>query len=217
MLHMRNLKCGALAVAVALTMAFAASCVAADGDVIDQWDAVKPPPRPELKPVTLQGSTTALLILDLTKRGGCGTRPRCAASVPSVARLQEAARAAGAMLWYTVGDLKDVIDPAIQPHDGEYQGLPGPDKFLGSNLEEKLKARNIKTVIVCGSSFQGVGIGTGSAAAQRGYDVIVPVDCLSSEDLYNEQYSAWHLAKGGPNAVTRKVTLTRSTMVKFAN
>jgi isochorismatase family protein len=217
MLHLRTLGCGAVAIAAALMMAFAAPCVARDGDIVEEWDAVKPPPRPELKAVTLNGSTTALLILDLTKRGGCGTRPRCAASVPSVKRLQDAARAAGAMLWYTMGDPADAIDPAIQPHDGEYQGLQGPDKFLGSNLEEKLKARGIKTVIVCGSSFQGVGIGTGSAAATRGYDVIVPVDCLSSEDLYDEQYSAWHMFKGGPNAVTRKVTMTRTTMVKFAN
>lgn len=217
MLYMRTLKCGVLAVAAGLLMGFAAPCVARDGDIVEEWDAVKPPPKPELKPVTLQASTTALLILDLTKRGGCGTRPRCAASVPSVKRLQDAARAAGAMLWYTLGDPTEAIDPAIQPHDGEYQGLQGPDKFLGSNLDEKLKARGIKTVVICGSSFQGVGIGTGTTAAVRGYDVIVPVDCLSSEDLYDEQYSAWHMFKGGPAALTRKVTMTRSTMVKFTN
>ena len=72
-------------------------------------------------------------------------------------------------------------------------------------------------MIVCGTSFQGVGIGTGSGAAQRGYKVIVPVDCLSSEDPYMEQYSAWHFFKGGPAAVTRNSTLTRSTMVKFGS
>jgi Isochorismatase family len=216
MLHMRTLKYGAIVIAAALSMAFAGPCLARDGDIVDEWDAVKPPPKPELKPVTLNPSTTALLILDLTKRGGCGTRPRCAASVPSVKRLQDAARAAGAMLWYTLGSPDEAIDPAIQPKEGEYQGLGGPDKFTGSNLDDKLKARGIKTVIICGSSFQGVGIGTGTDAAIRGYDVIVPIDCLSSEDLYDEQYSAWHMFKGGPAQLTRKVTMTRSTMVKFA-
>ena len=217
MLHMRTLKYGAVALVAALLLAFAAPCVAADGDIVDQWDAVKPPSKPELKPVTLPASTTALLILDMTKRGGCGQRPRCAASAPAVKRMQDAARVAGMMLWYTMGDPADAIDPVIQPKEGEYQGLQGPDKFMGSNLDEKLKAHNIKTVVICGSSFQGVGIGTGSAAATRGYDVVVPVDCMSSEDLYDEQYSAWHLFKGGPNQVTRKVTLTRTTMVKFTN
>jgi nicotinamidase-related amidase len=56
----------------------------------------------------------------------------------------------------------------------------GPDKFMGSGLDEYLKAHGIKTVIVCGTSAQGVGIGTGSGAAQRGYKVIFPVDCVSA-------------------------------------
>jgi hypothetical protein len=217
MSHMRTLKYVAVAIFAAFMMASAATCVAADGDIYDQWDAVKAPPKPELKPVTLPASTTAVLILDMTKKGGCGQRPRCAASAPAVARMQDAARAAGMMLWYTMGDPADAIDPVIKPKEGEYQGLGGPDKFMGSDLDEKLKAHNIKTVVICGSSFQGVGIGTGSAAAVRGYDVVVPLDCMSSEDLYDEQYSAWHLYKGGPNQVTRKVTLTRTAMVKFTN
>src|SRR5580704_6937686 len=97
----------------------------------------------------------------------------------------------------------------------------GPPERTGQiswvESEEKLKTRGIKTVVVCGTSFQGVGIGTGSGAAQRGYKVIVPIDCLSSEDPYMEQYSAWHFFKGGPAIVTKQSTLTRSSMVKFAN
>ena len=99
--------------------------------------------------------------------------------------------------------------------EGEWARQNGPDKFIGSNLEEKLKARGIKTVIVCGTSFQGVGIGTGGGSAQRGYKVIIPVDCLSSEDTYMEQYSAFHLAKGAPAGVVSQVTLTRTSMLKF--
>jgi nicotinamidase-related amidase len=204
--------------AVALLIAFAASSSAAD--VLDDWATVKLPPKPELKPVTLEGSTTALLILDMMKMN-CGARPRCVATVPNVKRLHDAARAAGAMVWYSLvgSDGKatpaDMIDQGFAPRDGEWVRQNGPDKFLGSNLEEKLKARGIKTVIVCGTSFQGVGIGTGSGSAQRGYKVIVPIDCLSAEDPYMEQYAAWHLFKGGPAVVTSQVTLTRTAMVKF--
>ena len=215
MLHLRILRRGAVALAAALILAVAASSMA--GDIVDDWDTVKPPAKPELKPVTLDGATTALLILDMTKGGNCGARPRCAATVPNVKRLLDAARAAGAMMWYSLASPDETADPSIAPRDGEWQRQNGPDKFLGSNLDDKLKARGIKTVIVCGTSFQGVGIGTASAATQRGYKAVVPVDCLSSEDLYLEQYSAWHLFKGGPNVVTRNTTLTRSTMVKFAN
>ena len=70
-------------------------------------------------------------------------------------------------------------------------------------------------MIVCGTSAQGVIIGTGSGSAQRGYKVIVPVDCMSSDDPYMEQYAAWHMFKGGPAIVTSQTTLTRSDMIKF--
>ena len=217
MLDMRTLWRGAAAAAGALIIAFAASSAATD--ILDDWNTVKPPPKPELKAVTLEGSTTALLILDMMKQN-CGARPRCVATVPNVKRLHDAARAAGAMVWYSlIGGAQatpaDMIDQGFAARDGEWARTGGPDKFLGSNLEEKLKARGIKTAIVCGTSFQGVGIGTGSGLAQRGYKVIVPIDCLSSEDLYMEQYAAWHLFKGGPAVVTSNSTLTRSTMVKF--
>src|SRR5579872_741642 len=218
MLIIRTLFRGTAMAALALTIAFAASPSAAD--ILDDWATAKAPPAPELKPVTLEGSTTALLILDMMK-SNCGVRPRCVASVPNVKRLHDAARAAKAMVWYTLignngaATPADMIDPGFLPREGEWVRQNGPDKFLGSNLEEKLKAGGIKTVIVCGTSYQGVGIGTGSGLAQRGYKVIVPIDCLSSEDPYMEQYSTWHLYKGGPAVVTSQVTLTRSTMVKF--
>ena len=218
MLNMRSLLRGAAAGALAIIIAFAASSAAAD--ILDDWATAKAPPPPELKPVTLEGSTTALLILDMMK-ANCGARPRCMATVPNVKRLNDAARAAGAMVWYSfvgsngMATPADVIDPGFIAREGEWVRQNGPDKFIGSNLEEKLKARGIKTVIVCGTSFQGVGIGTGTEAAQRGYKVIVPIDCLSSEDPYMEQYSAWQFFMGGPNVVTRGSTVTRSTMVKF--
>jgi nicotinamidase-related amidase len=218
MLNTRILRRGALAAAGALIIAFAASFAASD--IVEEWDTVKPPPKPEVKAVTLEPSTTALLILDMSKDGACKTRPRCMATIPNVKRLHDAAQAAGVMLWYSIGaksEPADMIGPGFAPRDGEWAHQGGPDKFLGSNLEEKLKGRGIKTVVVCGTSFQGVGVGTGTEAAQRGYKVIVPIDCLSSEDPYMEQYSAWHFFKGGPAVVTSNSTLTRSTMMKFGN
>src|SRR5262249_37031047 len=188
-------------------------------DIIAEWVTVKAPPVPELKPVTLDGKTTALLILDLMK-SNCGARPRCLATVPNVKKLHDAARAAGAMVFYTlVGGgnpgVADMVDQGIAPRDGEWVIQRGPDKFLGSGLEQRLKDRGIKTVIVTGTSAQGAVVGTGSGSAQRGYKVVVPVDGMSSEDPYMEQYAAWHMYKGGPAIVTEQVTLTRSDMIKI--
>jgi nicotinamidase-related amidase len=208
--------------AVAISGTFAVALLTASlspaGDIIAEWATVKAPPVPELKPVTVDGKTTALLILDMMK-SGCSARPRCVATVPNIKKLHDSARTAGAMVFYTLVGEKpvpgEVIDPGFAPREGEWVAQRGPDKFLGSGLDDRLKARGIKTVIVCGTSAQGVVIGTGSGSAQRGYKVIVPVDCMSSEDPYMEQYAAWHMFKGGPAIVTSQTTLTRSDMIKF--
>jgi isochorismate hydrolase len=109
------------------------------------------------------------------------------------------------MLFYTlVGGgsptAADVV-AGMTPKEGEWVVQRGPDKFLGSPLEQRLKDRGIKSVIVTGTSAQGVGIGVGSGAAQRGYDVIVPVDGYRRAV---QNLCAHHPAKGGPAIVTEK-------------
>jgi nicotinamidase-related amidase len=189
-------------------------------DVVSDWSKAVAPPPPELKEVTVDPSTTALLFLDIMK-GGCTARPRCIAAVPNMKRLHDEARAHNMVVWYSLvgsngkATPDDIMDAAIKPRAGEWYRQGGPDKFMGSTLEPTLKQAGIKTVIVCGNSFQGATVGTASGAAQRGYKVIVPVDCSAAEDVYNEQYAAFHLAKGGPVGVTGNVTMTRSTMIKF--
>ena len=189
-------------------------------DVISDWATAVAPPPPGLNEVTVDPPTTALLLLDIMK-AGCSARPRCVAAMPNIKRAHDDARAHNMIVWYSLVGSEgkatpdDVMDPAIKPRDGEWYRQSGPDKFMGSTLEPTLKQAGIKTVIVCGNSFQGATVGTASGAAQRGYKVIVPVDCSAAESVYNEQYAAFHLAKGGPVGVTQNVTLTRSTMLKF--
>jgi nicotinamidase-related amidase len=203
---------GALIAALAVSPSIA--------DVISEWSSAVAPPPPELKEVTVDPSTTALLLLDIMK-AGCSARPRCVAAMPVIKEMHDAARSHDMTVWYSLvgSDGKatpnDVMDPAIKPRDGEWYRQPGPDKFLGSTLEPTLKQAGIKTVIICGNSFQGATVGTAQEAVQRGYKVIVPVDCSAGEDVYHEQYAAFQLAKGGPVGITSNVTLTRSTMIKF--
>jgi len=209
----------ALMVAAALSAAMAAAPASA-GDIVAEWATVKPPPAPELRAVTVDPKTTALLILDLMKTN-CGERPRCTAMVPNVKKLHDSARAANMMVFYTLvgppGATPADMVAGLTPRDGEWIYQRGPDKYLGSDLEKRLKDKGIKTVIITGTSAQGVVIGTGSGSAQRGYKVIVPVDGMASEDPYMEQYAAWHMYKGGPAIITEHVTVTRSDMIKFAD
>ena len=218
MSNTRTLLLGAAIAAIALILTFAAL---ASADILDDWAKVQPPPPPELKPVKLDGATTAFLILDMVPPQ-CDHNPRCAATVPKIKQLHDAARKAGAMFWYAVPgkDAKpDEVYSGFRPAgDGEWEPIQGPDKFRGgSKLEDKLKARGIKTAIICGHSFQGVGIGTATGLALRGFEVVIPVDCLASNNpyaTYLEQYSVWHLYKSG-NGVANHVTITRSSMVTF--
>ncbi len=189
------------------------------GDIVEDWAKVKAPPPPELKPVTVDPKTTALLILDMVSVN-CNVRPRCVASVAPLKKLHDAARAAGAMVFYTIvgpgnPTAEGIVDKAMMPREGEWIVQRGPDKYLGSDLEARLKTRGIKTVIVTGTSAQGAVVGTGSGSAQRGYQVVIPVDTMSAEAEYNEQYAAYHLYKGGPTIITQRITLTRSGMIKF--
>src|SRR5215467_7496897 len=180
-------------------------------DVISDWTTAVAPPPPELKEVTVDPATTALLFLDIMK-GGCTARPRCVAAVPNMVRLHDSARAKNMVVWYSLvgsngkATPDDVMDAKIKPRAGEWYRQGGPDKFLGSTLQATLRQAGIKTVIVCGNSFQGAAVGTASGAAQRGYNVILPVDCSSGEDEYREQYATFHLTSGGPAIITSKVT-----------
>jgi len=149
----------------------------------------------------------------------CGVRPRCASTVAPVKKLLDEARAHDMMVFYTVVGSnptpEGIVDPALAPRPGEWVPRGGADKFIGSNLDERLKAKGIKTVIVTGTSAQGAVVGTSNGAVQRGYTAVVPVDGMSAEEPYNEQYAAWHLTGGGPAVLTKSVTLTRSDMIKF--
>jgi nicotinamidase-related amidase len=77
-----------------------------------------------------------------------------------------------------------------------------------------LKDKGITTVIPVGVASYGAVLYTGSAAALRGFNVIVPADGMSSEDLYFDQASAWLLANG-TGGIGPKVTLTTFDMIKF--
>ena len=218
MTHLTTPSCCATVLAAVITALAALPALA--NDITTEWASVKPPPVPQLKPATVEPKTTALLVLDLMKTN-CGVRPRCVATVPNVRKLLDAARANNMMVFYTlVGATptpENMVDAGLAPRAGEYVTRGGADKFIGSDLEQRLKDKGIKTVIVTGTSAQGAVVGTSNGAAQRGYKAVVPVDGMSAEDPFNEQYAAWHLYKGGPVNLTENVTLTRSDLIKFAN
>jgi nicotinamidase-related amidase len=183
--------------------------------IVDTWDAVKAPPAPELKSVILDSKATALLLLDFNKQT-CNVqlRPRCIASIPKVQGLLEEARSKGFTIIYSLSAGATSMDIAreLAPRKGEPVVTAGPDKFMGTDLEKILMDKGIKTVIVTGTAAHGAVLYTASGAAFRGMQVILPVDGMSAENTYAEQYTAWHLANAP--RVSSKVTLTKIDLIK---
>ena len=68
-------------------------------NIVEEWNAVQAPPPPQLRTVTVDPKTTALLILDVIS-AGCNNerRPRCVRSVPRLSQLLARATTAGMSL-----------------------------------------------------------------------------------------------------------------------
>ena len=198
------------------------ACSKGSATIIDDWASVKVPPPPELKPVTLDPKTSALLLLDFNgheeaSSGPCNktTKPRCLASIPRVRELLDKARAAGVLVVYSLGGNGNPgdIQPEIAPAAGDPVVKSGPDKFVQTDLRDLLGLRGVKTIIVTGTASEGAVLDTATDAALHGMNIVVPVDGMSSTELYAEQYVAWHLTHAP--GVSPKTTLTRSDMIGF--
>ncbi len=194
------------------TMLAAVSARAAN--VADEWDSIKRPAAPALKPVTVDTKTTALLMLDFMNQN-CGKRPRCVASIPAVKRLLAEARAAKVAVVYSIINKTTTADVIkdVAPLPNEPHVLGGPDKFLHTDLEKILKDKGIKTVIAVGTSSNGAVFFTASGAAFRSMNVIAPVDGMSSADPIAE-YATVLDFETAP-LVSKKTTLTKIDMIKF--
>ena len=203
---------------------------AAAQTIVDEWSSVKAPPAPQLKSVTLEPKTTALLVMDLIKQA-CNekARPRCIASIPKIAKLLAEARAKGVFIVYTLFPstspatfpnpvIGDTL-PAVAPKGDEPVITSFVDKFILGNkdtgLEKMLKDKAITSVVTVGVAAHGAVLYTASAAALRGFNVIVPVDGMSGNgtDTYIEQAVATILTTAP--IVSPKITLTSIDMVKF--
>jgi nicotinamidase-related amidase len=198
---------------VAATIVYAAALSPASAQtIVDEWASVKAPPPPELKPVTADVKTTALLLLDFGKQN-CGPRPRCTASVPKVQKLADDARAKGMTVVHSLFGQATEGDLLIAPKAGEASVRSGANKFVKTDLEKILKDKGVQTVIVTGTAAHGAVINTASMAALLGFKVVLPVDGMSA-DPFAEMYTAWHLANG-LGGVGPATTVTRLDMIKF--
>jgi len=184
--------------------------------IINEWSSIKAPPAPELKAVTVDPKTTALLMLDFVKPS-CNEqrRPRCLATLPKAKTLLAEARAKDMLVIYSFTSTSTMGDTLseVAPTGKEPAVQSGVDKFYKTNLEQILKDKDIKTVIVVGTAAHGAVMYTASTAALRGMKVIVPVDGISAENAYIEQYVTYNFTSAP--GISNNTTLTSVDMIKF--
>lgn len=214
--------CRCSLIAVAMTLAAPMVCNSASSSasanyVVGEWGRINPPPPPAIKRVSVNPNATALLMLDFVQHDPyCGDgKPRCGATLPAMKRLLSNACSHGIVVIYSVAGKYEASDIAkdVAPVGNEPVVKSKADKFLSTDLEKMLKEKGIQTVIVTGTSANGAVLYTASEAALRGLKVIVPVDGLSANDPYEEQFTVWQLANGP--GFGGQVTITKTDMIQF--
>lgn len=195
-------------------------------NVIEEWQSVKAPPAPQIKPVTLEAKTTALLLIDIIKQTcNMEKRPRCVAAVPKVQKLLAEARAKDVFVIYALfpspspatfpnPKISDYV-PELAAQGNEPVVTAFVDKFelggVDTGLEKMLKDKGIKTLVPVGVASHNGVLFTSVMAALRGFNVVVPVDGMAGNNAYEDQLTAYTLT----SSIVYKVSLTSTDMLKF--
>ena len=176
---------------------------------------------PVPQPVQLDPQTTALLVLDLTKRCDDPRLP-CHKLVPPVAEFTRKVRDAGLFIAYTVikgqkgrpeAALPQIFDP--RPEEPVFY-TDSYSKFHGTELHDTLRKRGIKTIILTGSAANFACLYTATDAAQHfGYEVVVPSDGVVSWTEYEHDYSLFQLSVL-PGGTSRNFRFTKLALIGFS-
>ncbi len=171
-------------------------------------------------PVTLDPTTTAVLVLDMSD-AICGKVPACLESVTRVKALLEKARAAGARTIFSLGRAAEqTVLADLEPRPDDPVVRSSADKFFNTDLADRLKG--ITTAVVVGTAANGAVLYTSFAACARGMAVVVAEDCISTREPFATIVARYQLLNqpGLTNATNtplqpKAVTLSRSDLVTF--
>jgi nicotinamidase-related amidase len=182
------------------------------------------PPLPAPVAVTLDAKTTGLLIFDIST-AVCQPNPACVATVPAVASLMNKARAAQVPVIYstTVNPAgPPPILPQVAPQANEPVVVSRANKFTDTDLENILKQRNLRTLVIVGSAANGAVMYSSFHANSKGFTVVVAEDGISSQAPISTQVAKYQLLNqpGFVNAANtpltaQRVTLSRGDLITF--
>ena len=173
--------------------------------------------------VTLDPKTTALLVLDYVE-DICNSQPKCKSQMlPAVTPFMAKVRQAGLVVAYgTRAQNMTKWLPEVAPKAGDIKVInTGQDRFFGTDLDQELKAKGIKNIIMVGWKISGSITYTAVGAMIRGYTVIIPMDTTAATTDYEQTIGFYNVLNSGnanlanQSLKPRSVTLTRTDMVSF--
>ena len=179
------------------------------------------PNRPEPQPVTLDRASTVVAVLDLTAK--CDDPKQvCSLIIPGVGAMLDRARAANVPIIMT-GTILEKDKPegkaaaGLRRRDDEPFLFPDSfDKFYDDEFCAFFRGRQIKSVVMVGSSTHICIMYTATAAArQYAYDVVIPVDGVNTANGYEHDY-ALHQLSVLPAGTNKRIRFTTLDGLTFA-
>ena len=168
--------------------------------------------------LTLDTKTTALVLIDLQNAiVGRQTAPHAAADVVSrSAALAEAVRAAGGTAVYVHVLVTDILSLPVDQPRPRPSGPISPSAselvpeagfregdvlitkrqwgaFYGTNLEQQLRRRGIRTIILAGIATNMGVESTARAAHDQGYELVFAEDAMASLSAEFHQFSVQNI------------------------
>ena len=184
------------------------------------WAAEEGPNRPEPKPVTVDSKSTAVLVLDLNAR--CDDPKQvCSKITASLGDFLDKARAASVPIIYTVSTaakgkpIGELAAPLRQKQNEVIIYPDGFDKFYSGELQPLLKDKDVKTLIVTGSSTNSAVLYTATTAARmHRYRVVIPMDGVNAATRYEQEYTI-HQFTVLPSEANKLFQFTNLSMITF--
>lgn len=179
------------------------------------------PAPPDPVPVQLDPATTALLVMDITEPT-CLPQPNCWEMLPRLGALVAKARAAGALIGYTSGATGGAVLPDVAPATDDPVIQGSQNKFFNTRLDDVMRRRGIKTIVLAGWRANGSVLFTSHGATNLRYTVVVPVDGTAAAHDFEVAiglYQVLNLLNGNPTNEPLKqgaVTLSRTDLITFA-
>jgi nicotinamidase-related amidase len=180
------------------------------------------PIKPTPVAVSLDAKTSAVVVLALTAAGRDYFQDeKISKLLLDVGAFLEKARASGVQIIFTApanlhgGRSAEVAEPLKRRQTEPVIRPDAYDKFVGGELQSLLAAKGVKDLVIFGAGANVAILYTATAAARNhGYNVIIPMDAVTTHGKYEEEYT-YHQLSTLPGGVNKRFRFSSLSGITF--